>query len=217
MSNKENLWRLQDEEGQPAAKKPMPKWDAIFKMKMPDGEYKDIAKLQSLSYARELQPVYEMGSAMPAHHVTMPTSISGTLSFSNTVVDATASLARENSRRLDERIREEIVHMTEGNIFAGAPTMRHETIEQTIPAIFDVIMAEMDRYRSRYYDLPRFISLNKEAYRSFWLQTRRRMPADVNDGDFMGMIVMCNPLQELPVMILGSGIQEGIEGRLYNE
>jgi hypothetical protein len=234
MSNKENLWRLQDEEGKPVAKKPS--HDVKFMMKKADGTWKEIMGMQSIKAAnitRSVEPIREVGSVNPVHSVTVPVDLTinadvmtGPLTLNNnvywsdTVADATRDYARINAERLDQRIREEVYRYA-GSPFVGAVNPQRESIEQTIPDILTKIMMEVDRYQARYHDRPMWISLDREHYRSYWLEARSRArqmhTTDVNEMHFMGLMIICNVTQQEPVMALGSAMQEGIEGRLYRE
>jgi hypothetical protein len=251
MSNKDNLWRLQDAEGKPVAEKPKPKWkaigDIVARMKMPDGTYKELGQIQPIRYSDIESRIYEIGSVNHVH----PMMASGQITMTDLedpVADATVDLAREqaasfinpvhhvtdtttvqmigaaetltyrsiNTERLRERIREQVIRMDEGY------NMTRETIEQTIPNILDMIYREVHRYEARFYDRPMWISLDREHYRSYWLETRsvsvqRRYEMGAGEQSFAGIPIICNVAQAEPIMALGSPLQEGIEGRLYNE
>jgi hypothetical protein len=76
-------------------------------------------------------------------------------------------------------------------------------------------------YQYRFGRRPQYFSLNRAAYRSFWLQFRRgemRESHLMNEETFLGIDVICNPCQDtIPVMALGRAQEEGIEGRLSYE
>jgi hypothetical protein len=225
MSNKENLWRLQDEEGKPVADKPKKNSDVKFMMLQPDGKYKEIMQLQSLNLGdaiRTNHPIREIGSvrpiANPVHEVTMPVDIE------MPIFDVVAEATREHARQLEQRIYQSLqeeVAILEGNPFDGTAHVRTETIQQRFPDILDLLMREHHRYEGRFNQSPEYLSLSKEAYHSFWVETRnrgfRRGSRTLGEEHFMGIRVICHPYQDHPVLALGNAEQEGIEGRLYRD
>jgi hypothetical protein len=97
---------------------------------------------------------------------------------------------------------------------------RTETIECAYPRIFHMIEDQMHHYQEQFRRRPQYFSLNRAAYRSFWLQFRHgemRESHMMNPETFIGIDVICNPNQDVPVMALGKAYEEGIEGRLDYE
>jgi hypothetical protein len=175
MSNKEHLWRLKDDEGKPAAKKPEMEVEAFF-------NGKSIGKLQPITMeARRSEDIYEIG----------------TTAFLNEYMGS----------------------WTDAPLMRSTPIQRR-TIEVEYDRIMDMMYEEVSEYQRRFYNRPHYLSLSKKGYESFYVLARqdRGYPSRNLDYDtFVGVDIICNPLQERPVMALGDARQEGIEGRLYRE
>lgn len=171
MNNKENLWRLKDEEGKPVAKEPM----------LEEEEVAVYFNNEKLKLGR-MQP-------MRARLVEVPSF--ETLSMGSFINDP----------------------------FVNRPVIQTRTFEQEYPDILDLMMRENYRYESSFRQRPEYLSLSKEGYRSFYIEMRGRrdFTSGMNPERFMGLAVMCNPLQEKTVMALGRPEQEGIRGGLYHE
>ena len=96
--------------------------------------------------------------------------------------------------------------------------VRSGRFELEIPDIREQIYHEARSYERHFGSRPQYLSLNKKAYESLYVINRNEMPSrGNNEHTFMGIEMMCNPLQEMHVMALGSAIEEGVEGRLYRE
>lgn len=100
------------------------------------------------------------------------------------------------------------------SILAEGAFIGHYMTEGNVQAL---IRAEVDRYRGRIGGMPEYISLNGEMYRELartaWSDGGMRRRVE----NYMGIEVMCNPLQREPVMVLGTGRQEGYGRGLYDE
>jgi hypothetical protein len=214
MSNKDNLWRLQDEEGKPVAEKP--EYGVKFMMKKSNGKYEEVAKLQTLTWTNNSMPIREIGSANPVHETFMPSNDEeSALSFA---VERMEQLMRDERQR---RAATYEIPLYEGNAFDGSFNARTETIRHEVPDIMDRIVREVSRYRRQFYHDPQYISLDKKHYRSFYIEARNSgfYPGSRTFAEqrFMGLHVICNAMQTVPVMAIGSPIEEAIEGRLYHE
>jgi hypothetical protein len=104
--------------------------------------------------------------------------------------------------------------------YMPTPTIQRRRVEVEYEDIMHMMHDEFREYMRRFGNRPEYLSLSKKAYESFYVLQRHEYgyPSRNLDYDiFGGTDVMCNPLQEKPVMALGNPIQEAIEGRLYRE
>lgn len=96
----------------------------------------------------------------------------------------------------------------------GADYARTNTQEEQMQLVaennvVDTIMEEMNRYQARLGRTPEYISLNRDTYRHYMrtmnYATQHRTARGMGDEDnFMGLDIICNPLQTRNVMILGT-------------
>jgi hypothetical protein len=104
-----------------------------------------------------------------------------------------------------------------------APTrpiaIQRRTVEQELPHIENMIYEEVVNYEANFGRRAEFISLSKTAYESLYINMRHNhsYSRSHNEDTFMGLELVCNPLQERHVMVLGRPRQEAFERGLYSE
>lgn len=99
----------------------------------------------------------------------------------------------------------------------------HLTVSTTILAqqmdAFSQIVDQIMEYEARFASEPSFVSLNKKAYESLYVQAQQRdfYGTAISTTKIMNVPMVLNPKQEEPILILGSPTQELFGGSFYRE
>lgn len=118
--------------------------------------------------------------------------------------------------------------ITFDTVYLGQPVSPHEPVRTRrrqlrmhFPNIQSMVFREFERYERSRGEAPSYISMNREAYESYYLHSQdvhysgARRAASLSR--LMGADVILNPHQELAVMALGEPETEMIHGGLYDE
>lgn len=208
MTNKNEAWRLEDENGKKVGKESSGDIKMFF-----DG--KEVGSMQSISFTN--------GSSIRPYTIG---TLRGPDSWST--YGTTHQLTETMREQLESQRSRTFVQAYLGNwtdtdsewINQDAPPapIRTRTVEMQLPNIEEIMWREMTAYEERMGDRPEYLSLNKIAYESFYIGARRYdMPSlSLSITRFRGIEVMCNPLQEHHVLALG-GPELEMQRSLYYE